>query len=523
MTLEQHIKDVIEAATRQLSGQVSERLQGMAADISRAATEERVSVVRELRMAAEAEIAKRSQEAVAATQAEHARRLEEAVAAARQEGARRMDEAVAVAKAEQARRIDEAVAAAKAALTREHQTELMSARADVSRKIEDAVAAVRRETSSHHDALVASIRAEAARSLTEAVSRTRDEAERHVARAREEAEHVAASARQEAARNVSLTREEADQQISERIEAARREARQMVERSLVDARAAERQADLAQVERLVEAVRRIDAARSLTDALDVLVEVAAKEVPRVAVFMARGTRVMGWKGAGMPVGTDLRRMEIASSEGGLIPRAVRTASAVTTSDSPDAALMTTPFGVLPTDAAGLAIALRVGGEPVAVLYADDAADHRREVPNAWPEAIELLARHASRCLEVLTVARVATPIAAAPAMGGVADLPPSPRFAPHARAHAAISDTDDDAARRYAKLLVSEIKLYHESAVAQGRRDANLLQRLRQEVDRARTLYDDRVPPSVRTRADYFDEELVRTLANGDRRLLGQA
>lgn len=506
MTLDQHIKDVIEAATRQLSAQVQERLHGMAGDIARAAAEERVSVVRELRMAAEAEIAKRSQEAVAATQAEHTRRLEEAVGTARQEGTRRLDEAVAQLKAEQQRKIDEAVAAAKSELAREHANELASARADVSRRIEEAVAAARRESSSHHDALVASVRAESARALADAVARARDEAEHRLAQ----------------------TRQDADAQFAARADALRHEAHQHAERSLLEARVAERHAELAQVERLVDAVRRLDGARSLTDALDVLVDVAAKEAPRVAVFMSRGTRVLGWKGAGLPAGTDMKRMEISAAESGLIPRALRSAGAVTTTESPDPALMTTPFGVLPTDAAGLAIALRVSGEPVAILYADDVGDGRRESPSVWPEAVELLTRHAARCLELLTVARVAQPVVtpAAPAIAAAASATvgaPSPRFAPQARAHAAISDTDDDAARRYAKLLVSEIKLYHEAALAQGRRDGNIMQRLRQEIDRARKLYDDRVPDAVRSRADYFGQELVRTLANGDGRLLGQA
>ena len=197
---------------------------------------------------------------------------------------------------------------------------------------------------------------------------------------------------------------------------APRGASQTAERSLVEVRASERHAELAQVERLVEAVRRLDAARSLTDALDVLVDAAAKEAPRVAVFMVRGTRVAGLEGRG-PAGR--HRPEARGHLGRRGRPASRAPSArrrpSTTSDSPDPALMTTPFGVLPTDAAGLAIALRVGGEPVAVVYADDAADERREVPSAWPEAVELLARHAARCLEVLTVARVSQPVAAAPA------------------------------------------------------------------------------------------------------------
>jgi hypothetical protein len=34
-------------------------------------------------------------------------------------------------------------------------------------------------------------------------------------------------------------------------------------------------------------------------------------------------------------------------------------------------------------------------------------------------------------------------------------------------------------------------------------------------------LYEQRVPPHVRARAPYFDDELVRTLADGDASLLG--
>ncbi len=82
---------------------------------------------------------------------------------------------------------------------------------------------------------------------------------------------------------------------------------------------------------------------------------------------------------------------------------------------------------------------------------------------------------------------------------------------------------EDASALRYARLLISEIKLYHEDAVNEGRRDANLLARLGPEIARARKLYEERVPADVRSRADNFGQELVRTLANGDPRLLGQA
>jgi hypothetical protein len=89
-----------------------------------------------------------------------------------------------------------------------------------------------------------------------------------------------------------------------------------------------------------------------------------------------------------------------------------------------------------------------------------------------------------------------------------------------ARAPVDEGEEADSSARRYAKLLVSEIKLYHEAAVVAGRRDRDLATRLGGEISRARVLYEQRVPAAIRDRADYFRDELVRTLANGDATLL---
>ena len=83
------------------------------------------------------------------------------------------------------------------------------------------------------------------------------------------------------------------------------------------------------------------------------------------------------------------------------------------------------------------------------------------------------------------------------------------------------SESAEDAARRYARLLLSEIRMYNEPVVDAGRRSRDLLSRLSGEIARARRLYEARVPSSVAARADYFDQELVKTLADGDRSLLG--
>ena len=78
-------------------------------------------------------------------------------------------------------------------------------------------------------------------------------------------------------------------------------------------------------------------------------------------------------------------------------------------------------------------------------------------------------------------------------------------------------------ARRFARLLVSEIKLYNEQKVKEGREAADLYERLREAIDRSREMYDKRVQPPVAARFDYFHYEVVNTLAEGDENRLGES
>jgi hypothetical protein len=76
-------------------------------------------------------------------------------------------------------------------------------------------------------------------------------------------------------------------------------------------------------------------------------------------------------------------------------------------------------------------------------------------------------------------------------------------------------------ARRFARLLVSEIKLYNEAKVKEGRENGDIYNRLQEAVDRSREMYDKRVQPAVAGRFDYFHYELVNSLAEGDQSKLG--
>ncbi|HEY4230931.1 MAG TPA: hypothetical protein VGO79_12240 [Thermoanaerobaculia bacterium] len=82
-------------------------------------------------------------------------------------------------------------------------------------------------------------------------------------------------------------------------------------------------------------------------------------------------------------------------------------------------------------------------------------------------------------------------------------------------------DERREEARRFARLLVSEIKLYNERAVLEGREGGNLYVRLKEDIDRSRQMYNDRIPEDVRSSSNFFYEELVRILAEGHAEALG--
>jgi hypothetical protein len=113
----------------------------------------------------------------------------------------------------------------------------------------------------------------------------------------------------------------------------------------------------------------------------------------------------------------------------------------------------------------------------------------------------------------------ATPVEEAPA------APPRRRYGQDAELPVEVHGDEErrlhNDARRFARLLISEIKLYNEQKVAEGRTEHDLYDRLREYIDRSREMYDKRVKAEVASRYDYFHGELVNTLAEGDVSKLG--
>jgi hypothetical protein len=85
--------------------------------------------------------------------------------------------------------------------------------------------------------------------------------------------------------------------------------------------------------------------------------------------------------------------------------------------------------------------------------------------------------------------------------------------------------TDDEElhrkARRFAKLLVDEIKLYNQAKVSEGRAQRDLYQRLKDDIDKSRATYERRYAGTAAAAGNYFTTELIRILANDDPSLLG--
>jgi hypothetical protein len=271
------------------------------------------------------------------------------------------------------------------------------------------------------------------------------------------------------------------------------------------------------LETIIGTIRAIDQARSLSEVLDALVAGAGQEAARAAVLLVRGGRVRGFRFTGFAPTFDGSSLDVGLSDAGIISIAVgQNRPASSASDGAAPAFADLAEHADSTEA--IAIPVAVAGEVVAVLYVDQP-DPEPGVLMLEPAALEVLARHAARALEALTALKTARSIVT----DGAASAAAGTHGAHNGASRGPAAEDEDEAARRYARLVISEIKLYHEDAVAEGRRDRNLATRLGGEIARARAMYEQRVPAHLRGAHEHFHAELVRTLAGGDVTLFAKA
>jgi hypothetical protein len=135
-------------------------------------------------------------------------------------------------------------------------------------------------------------------------------------------------------------------------------------------------------------------------------------------------------------------------------------------------------------------------------FASHAPKHVAPKPVPDPEPVAEVA-------EVVEVAATASASAAA---------------APAADPFAGLSAEDADVhrkAQRFARLLVDEIKLYNQAKVNEGRRNKDLYDRLKEDIEKSRATFQKRYGNTAAAGADYFSKEVVRSLAEDDLSVMG--
>lgn len=326
------------------------------------------------------------------------------------------------------------------------------------------------------------------------------------------------------------------------------------------------------LQRLLASLDQIEGKKSQVDILTAFLDEAAEFSARVALFVAKGELFSGWRSRGFSsesfADQDIKTVHFSMESESILRQAYEERLAIQGGllSHRENSLVLQRLGS-PLKDSFVAIPLVVKGKSTAVLYADGGttAEGTYDI-----EALELLVRLVALSIELLAYrARVVAPARheprvevppgqkeaapalteARPAMASVflpvptMDHPVAPPPAqverapepirpstvgprPPEEAAAVVPGSDQELklhndAKRFARLLVSEIKLYNEQKVVAGRKNRDLYDRLKEDIDRSREMYMKRVSPIVSSKVDYFHDELVRTLGENDPGALG--
>jgi hypothetical protein len=334
------------------------------------------------------------------------------------------------------------------------------------------------------------------------------------------------------------------------------------------------------IDRVKASVEAIEKGTSLSEALTYLVNESATYVDRAVMFIVKGPSAIGWYGRGLDPADGVKQINIPINSDSVFRAVHNSRKSLRTQLHPSSATgqALARFGGEPQGV--LAVPLILREKLAAVLYCDTALE---EVPDSTANVLELLVKFAEKTIDVLSASpktgagRVitagSTPERAAAIRAGgeevreragvpprpappppppvtsadegsstvmfnassmaairqqmatpaaaTAPAPAPPRPAPAPAAVPPEEQKQHEDAKRFARLVVSEIKLYNESKVNEGRRQKDLYERLKEDIERGRQMYSDRVSAQVRESTNYFYDELVRILAGGDAGALG--
>ncbi len=306
------------------------------------------------------------------------------------------------------------------------------------------------------------------------------------------------------------------------------------------------------LELLLASIDCIESKKSQVDILSSFLEEASHYAPRVALFVSKEDMFSGWRSHGFNSQVfsdlDIKSVHFSFHSETILREAFLTRRAIRgnrLSHSENGVLLER-LGMPVVDSI-VAIPLVVKEKPTAVLYADGGNQASARIQGEALElfvrvvalSIELLAYRARSVLLQRPTAAETAPYEPVPGRTEAAGQPqevPARSFeaevglgaittlgaVPPAETLASEQELKlHNDAKRFARLLVSEIKLYNEQKVIAGRQNRDLYDRLKEDIDRSREMYVRRVSPVVAKKVDYFHEELVRTLGENDPGALG--
>jgi hypothetical protein len=308
---------------------------------------------------------------------------------------------------------------------------------------------------------------------------------------------------------------------------------------------------------LVRAVSSIHAGSTQKEILRALLDASGDFCARTALFVIKASAASGWQSRNF--GDDEAVKDFALDlNAGPVAHAYQNRIATPGNVAEMGKSFAEQFGV-PANEQVLILPLLLKDKVAALVYADGGDSGKLDssalevlvlAASAWLEVSSLRkqaakddgamsGRFESAPPPVQTVSSYSDPfaghapkhIASVPAAEPAAEVV---EVAAHANAAAAAATAADplaglsaeDAdihrkAQRFARLLVDEIKLYNQAKVAEGRRNKDLYDRLKEDIDKSRGTFHKRYGNTVAASADYFQNELLRSLAEDDISIMG--
>jgi hypothetical protein len=285
---------------------------------------------------------------------------------------------------------------------------------------------------------------------------------------------------------------------------------------------------------LFAAVSSVYDANGQADILKAMLDGAAQFTARAALFVVKAGNLASWQARGFD--GDLKGINISGSSG-LAGRALRDKEPVSAAAAEfDSGFINSQGN--PFDGNATLHPLVVRDKVAAILYTDGGTNAGGLSDQS---SVRILVRSASSWLEILALRKggAGTAEASAPepvAQAAAASIPsepepvrepePPPKAAPAAAGvdTSGLSSEDQEVhkkAKRFAKLLVDEIKLYNQAKVTEGRQNKDLYSRLKEDIDKSRNTYEKRYGSTVAASAGYFTSEVIRILGDNDASVLG--